>query len=451
MQKIWRRILASYSINATAFKTALYYNTFRKTYKFLKKSQWWSQKQLEEYQLQQLSKLLHHAYEHVPYYTKIFDNLGLKPKDIQSLQDLQKLPFLTKEIIREHVEELKATNYPEPKFEYARTGGSTGYPLQFYKEKGIWLTRLMAYNKIMMDWADCNFLDRCVFITGRDDPYKYQLFGRMLVLSSFYMNDEYLPQFVQRIQKLKPKYLLSYPSAVTLLALYVRNNNVEPFSSIKVIICHAETLYEWQRSLIEETFGCRVCDQYGLREQAVLGGTCERSNYFHMFPEYGIVELIDKDGRLVTKEGEIGEIVGTGFHTYFSPFIRYRTGDLGVYTANKCECGRNLKKIDGRVQDFVVSKTKKLVPFTRIHHLVAESTQHVNECQFYQDTEGELILNIVKKENYTDNDTCAIQKSFQQILGDNFTLAIRLVDFIPRTTRGKVQFLVQKLPVDFTL
>jgi len=452
MPNIREKILSSYTVNATALKTVFYYNTFRKTYKFLKKSQWWSQEQLEEYQLHQLSKLLQHAYEHVPYYTKVFDTLGLTPNNIQSLKDLQKLPFLTKEVIREHIEDLKATNYPKSKFEYTRTGGSTGYPLQFYKEKGVWLTRLMAYSKIMMDWADCNFLDRCVFITGRDDPWKYQLFGRMLVLSSFYMNEEYLPQFIQKIRKLKPNYILAYPSAVTILANYMKKNNVEVFPSIKVIICHAETLYEWQRDLVEETFHCRVHDQHGLREQTILGGTCEHSNYYHMFPEYGILELVDKDGNPVTKEGEMGEMVGTGFHTYFSPFIRYRTGDLGVYTAEKCECGRNyplLKKIEGRVQDFVVSKTKKLVPFTRIHHLVAESTQQVKECQFYQDTGGELVLNIIKKVNYTDKDTHAIQKGFQQILRDEFTLTIRFVDQIPRTKRGKYQFLIQKLPIDF--
>ncbi len=172
-----------------------------------------------------------------------------------------------------------------------------------------------------------------------------------------------------------------------------------------------------------------------------------------MFPEYGITELVDKEGNLVTKEGETGEIVGTGFHTYYFPFIRYKTGDLGAYTEEKCPCGRNyplLRKIEGRVQDFVVSKTKKLVPFTRIHHLVAESSQNVKECQFYQDTEGELVLNIVKTQHYTDSDSQKIQKGFQKILGNGFNLAIRFVDQIPRTNRGKFQFLIQKLPVDFS-
>ena len=185
MLKTWERILNNYSVNGTALKTAMYYNTFRKTYNFLKKSQWLSREEIDEYQLQQLGKLLHHAYDYVPYYTRLFDKLGLKPNDIKSIKDLQKLPFLTKEIINENIEDLKAKNYPEYKFEHSITGGSTGYPLQFYKEKSIWLARLMAYDKILMDWMDCDLFDRYVFITGRDEPWKYQLFGRVLILSSY--------------------------------------------------------------------------------------------------------------------------------------------------------------------------------------------------------------------------------------------------------------------------
>ena len=74
--------------------------TFLRTYSLLKKSQWWSREQLDEYQFQQLSRLLKHAYHHVPHYTKVFDERGLKPEDIKDFTDLRKLPFLTKEIIQ---------------------------------------------------------------------------------------------------------------------------------------------------------------------------------------------------------------------------------------------------------------------------------------------------------------------------------------------------------------
>lgn len=454
MRKIWDKILNSYSVNGMALKTILFPRTFLKTYGFLKKSQWWSKEQLREYQLQQMNKLLNHAYENVPYYTNIFDKLGLNPDDIKSISDLQRLPYLTKEIVKENMEDLKATNYPKSSFELSRTGGSTGQPLAFYVERGVWLSRLIAYTKLQMSWADCSFFDRSVSITGDEVPWKYQLFGRTLVLSSFFMNDKYMPMFIEKIRKLKPKFIISYPSAITNLAIYMKRNNIEFFPSIKSIICYAETLYEWQRDILEGMFQCSVYDTYGLREQVALGGTCEHSNYYHMFSEYGIVELIGKDGKPIKKEDKIGEIVGTGFHTFIFPFIRYRTGDLGVYTNRKCKCGRNyplFKRIEGRLQEFIVSKTKQLVPLTGVYGLIAKCSPNVKECQLYQDTEGEIVLNIVKMRNYSDADSQAIRKNFQKRFGDGFNITICHVDHILLTKRGKYQFLIQKIPIEFLL
>ena len=114
-----------------------YGKVFRETYAFLQESQWWSREQLEEYQLEQLSKLLHHAYENVPYYRRIFDERGLKPKDIQDFKNLQQLPYLTKEIIQEKLPDLVARNYPDSKLQYVTTGGSTGIPPGFYLENGV--------------------------------------------------------------------------------------------------------------------------------------------------------------------------------------------------------------------------------------------------------------------------------------------------------------------------
>ena len=435
-----------------AIQTLVHFPTFLRTYTLLKESQWWSKEQLEEYQLLQLKKLLNHAYENVPYYTKIFKKLKLKPEEIHSIDDFQKIPYLTKEIVRKNLGVLKATNYPEHKFQVFSTGGSTGQPLRFYIEKGDWASQLLAYGIIQMRWAGRSFFDKCVFITGSEIPFKYQLFGRSLILSSFYMNDKYLPLFIQKIRKLRPKHILGYPSAITNLAIYMKRNNLESFPSVASILSHAETLYDWQRDLLEEMFQCRVFNQYGQREQAAFGGTCEHSNFFHMFPEFCITELIGKNGQPVKKEGEIGEIVGTGFHTYIFPFIRYRTGDLGVYTAKKCPCGRNyplIKRIEGRSQEFIVSKSKQLLPLTGFYGLVAETTINVQECQLYQDTEGEIILNIIKTPDYSDADSKILKKKFQARFGDECTVKIQFVDSISYSKSGKYRFLVQKLLLKF--
>ena len=401
----------------------------------------------------QLKKLLKHVYTNVPYYTKMFNRLKLKPNNIKSLQDLQLLPFLTKENIRNNINNIKAKNYPEYKFEKLYTGSTTGKPLQFYVEKGEWEAQILAYGSIQMNWAGRSFFNKCIQISGFiEKPYQYKIFGRALVLSSFHMNDKYLPLFIKKIKKFKPKYILSYPSAITNLAIYIKRNNLNGFPSVKSILCHAETLYEWQKNLLEETFQCYVHNQYGQTEPTVFGGTCEHSNYIHMFPEYGITELIGKNGKPVKKEGGIGEIVGTGFHTYIFPFIRYRTGDLGIYTTKKCPCERNyplIERIEGRTQEFIVSKSKKLIPLTGVYGLVAKCSQNVNDIQLFQDTEGEILINIEKRKGYTAEDTNIIQKNFQKRFGDDFNIKINSVDKIPLTKSGKYQFLNQQLDVEF--
>lgn len=452
MTNILQRFVQKNPLTGDALKILTHYRHFKKMYKFLKESYTWSEEQIREYQTQQLRKLLHHAYKNVPYYAKLFDKLKLKPKDISSVEDLQKLPLLDKQTVRENLEEFKAKNFPKRKFEYITTGGSTGFPLGLYVERGVAEAIHMAFLQILLDQVDCHFTDRQVHIIGIEEACKYQVFGRILILSSFHMKDENMPTFIRKIRKLKPKFILGFPSAVTILARYMNKNKIEPFSSVKTVICSGETLYDWQRELLEETFKCRVHAVYSHNEVSVFATTCAYSNDYHIYPEYGIAELIHKDGKPVTKEGEMGEIVVTGFNNPLFPLIRYRTGDIGVLAHQKCKCGRNyllLKRIEGRVQDFIVSKSGRYIPLTGFYGLVAKCSNNVRNCQLVQEVEGEVILNIVKDKGYTDEDENSIVRAFEKRFGGEVDLIIRYVDQIPLTSGGKFKFLIQKLPIDY--
>ncbi len=436
----------------SGIQSLIHFPKFFQAYMLLKESQFWNEKKLKAYQFQQLKLLLDHSYKNVPYYTKLFNNIKIKPKDIETLQDLSKLPYLTKDIVCRNSNEIKATNYPGHKFGYLNTGGSTGQPLRVFIEKGVWPNKMMAFGRIQNEWTGRSYFDKCVIIQGVETPYSYQLFRRILVLSSFHITDKYLSSIVKKIQKFKPKHIYSYPSALSNLAIYMKKNNLKLNPKPRSIVCFSETLYDWQRELLKELFQCQIYQQYSLRESVALGISCGQSNFFHMFSEFGIVELIGKDGKPVIKENNIGEIVGTGFHNYIFPFIRYRTGDFGVYTKEKCPCGRHyplLKRIEGRLQEFVISKTKQLVPLTGLYGVVAMCSQNVQECQLYQDKVGELVLNIVKTQNYSKVDGEKIQKNFKKRFGNQFNLTLLYVDQISRTKAGKFQFLIQKLPIEF--
>jgi phenylacetate-CoA ligase len=453
-------LFKSDSTTAKAIKALPYIKTFYDTYTFLQKSQWWSRERLEEYQIRQLQKLLNHAYENVPYYRKVFNERGLKPEDIQDFSDLQKLPFLTKEIIRDNLNDLKAIKYPQKKFEYVTTGGSTGIPLAFYYERGVSRARAWAFMKTQWDRVGYRFWDKCVVLRGnvvksadKGEFWEYDLFNRWLILSSYHMTDENLPRYVGKIKEFKPKFIQAYPSAITILARFMKENNIDPFPSVKALLCGSENLYSWQRELLEEVFQCRVYSWYGHSEQAVLAGECERSTYYHVFPEYGFVELIGSTGNPVIEEDRVGEIVATGLNNFVCPLIRYRTMDLAVPSNAKCKCGRNypiLKRVEGRLQELILTKDERLITLTALifaQHF--EAFSNVREMQLVQEEKGELLVKIVKARQYSSKNEKEILSKMQRCVGDGLNINFDYVNHIPRTQSGKYRFLIQKLPIEF--
>ncbi len=457
MSRWWQKTYGSSSLTAKALAFIPYYLTYRKTYKFLKKSQYWSKQQIEDYQTELLKKLIAHAYENVPYYQRIFDERNLKPSDIQKITDLSKLPFLTKEIVRENLEDLQARNYSDESFEYVTTGGSTGTPLGFYYHKGFSRAKEWAFMKTQWDRVGYKYLDKCIILRGniiknsdRGKLWEKTFFGRWLVLSSYHMNDGNLPKYVEIIRSFRPKYIQAYPSVITILAIYLKNHNIDKFPTIKAILCGSENLYQWQRDLLEDTFKCRVYSWYGNSEQTVLAGECECSNRYHFFPEYGIVEVIPED-RVNDIENISGEIVTTRLDNFIFPFIRYKTGDIGKISNDNCCCKRNyqlISQIDGRKQDIIFDKNNTPITLTALifaQHFMAFS--RCKELQLFQNEVGKIIIRIVKDEYYSEDDEQEIITKLKNVTNDNLEIIFQYVDSVKRTKSGKLMFLEQKIPL----
>ena len=436
-----------------------YGKVFWKTYNFLQESQWWSREKLEEYQMQQLNKLLHHAYENVPYYRRIFHERGLKPRHVQSIDDLRKLPYLTKDDVRNNFGQLIARNIPKSRFKYVTTSGSTGIPLWFYEERSITTAREQAFHQRMRDWIGYKLDDKCIvlrgniikrFEKGERAWWEYNPVDNLLTLSSYHMTEENLFKYIEKLNGFQPKFIQAYPSTVAVLAQFIKEHGMKPIPSIRAILCGSENLYASQRKMLEEVSRCRIFSWYGHTEKLVLAGECEKDSRYHIFTEYGVTELVKNSGNPVESEGEMGEIIGTGFNNYVMPFIRYRTGDLAIYTQEKCSCGRHyplIKNVEGRLQEYIVKRDNHLIPLGDMQ--IRNIFDNVKQFQFYQDKKGEVIFNIVKGDGYTSKDTEDIRRELYRRIGDDMILEIRFVDHIPRLTSGKYRFLIQKLPIEF--
>jgi phenylacetate-CoA ligase len=405
--------------------------------------------------MNRLSRLLHHSYKNVPYYRRLFDERELRPEEIKDFEGIRKLPFLTKSIIQHNLNDLVAENYPRAIIEDTATGGSTGTPMAFYCEKGISEAREMAF--IFSLWNRVGFEagDKRVELRGnilqskkRDKFWEYNPVDKILMLSSYQMTDETLPKYIEKIREFQPDFLHVYPSSITVLARFMKENHIEPFPSVKALLCASENLYSWQRSLLEDVFKCRVFSFYGHSERAVLAGECERSESYHISLEYGYTEIVNERGEPVNEEGEAGEIVATGFNNQVMPFIRYKTGDIAIYSKKTCECGRcypMIDKISGRVQDFVLSRKNHLIPLSTIQYEALGHSNYVRQFQFYQEKAGEVVVNIIKAEDYSREEESRILEALHQGVAGDIFFHIKYRDQIPRTSSGKHRLLVQKL------
>ncbi len=421
----------------------------------LRDTEAWSRDQLQEMQLARLQDLIKHAYHDVPYYRRLFDELGLKPTDFAALADLQKVPFLTKELVRQHHDELLATNISSSRRLYMNTGGSTGIPLELYYEKGVSRPREWAFMHTMWRRAGWKEGDPSVVLRGWSVPHglwQYEPIRNRLIMSAYHLGEANLPIYIQQMRDFEPKFIEAYPSNLAVIAMYMKKNRLPRIQSVRAILAGSENLFPAQRELLEEAFGCRVYSWYGHGEIAALGGECEVGHDLHMFPEYGILELITEAGDPVTAAGEMGEIVATGFNNYAMPLIRYRTMDMGMWADGPCECGRHyprLKRVEGRKQELVVISDGSVVTLTGLifgQHFHAFS--HIKQMQLIQTAIGQLMVRIVPDTDYSQcNDEAEIRDKIHAAVGDRLGLCFDYVNDISRSLSGKHLFLIQELPI----
>jgi phenylacetate-CoA ligase len=434
---------------------ARYWRRVRSCRQFIEESEKWPLDRLQEYQLRRLQNVINHAYEHVPYYRRMFDEMNARPGDIRQLADIRLLPPLGKQDLQEQLESLLASDVPARRRKYYTTGGSTGIPVGFFHDRG----RTSAYEWAFMSsqWRRVGYRDgdRTAVLRGAvtgKELFSFDALHNALSLSSYHLTDDRMPVYIERLRQFRPKYIQAYPSSITMLARFMRTRNESPIDGVRAILCGSENLYEWQRREIENAFQCRLFSWYGQSEVVCLAGECEHTSLLHIFPQYGLTELIDQDGHPVEQPGQIGEIVGTGFLSRSMPLIRYRTSDVASYASGTCtSCGRPyplFAKIEGRLQEFIVTGTGRYISMTAIN-MHSPVFDNVHQFRFYQDTPGTVILRLVPKATYSGADDTRIRAELAPKLGEDLMLTLEQVDKIQPTPRGKHRFLEQKLPTQF--
>jgi len=424
---------------------------YRAWLEFLEDSESWTSNEISQYQIEQLKKVVSHAYENCPGYRNSFDRHGITPNDVYSLEDIEKLPFITKEELRD---QLEVFSCPWPERKYVTTGGSTGIPFGFYRDDIAFGRELASkahqYHRIGWKEGDRQLVFRGLPIQAADRMTYVPEFEE-LRCSSYHLTAEDMERFYRRALEYQPRWLRCYPSSGYIFARFLDEHGWT-IPSIEGVLCASENLYEFQRALMQRVFGERVYSHYGHYELAVLAGYCQYAPTYHVLPQYGYAELLDSQGRRVQAPGQVGEIVATSFLMYATPMIRYRTRDYAVFKGDICtKCERPYdiwERIEGRLQEFIVTGTGRLISMTAIN--MHDSTfDGVRQFQFHQREQGALTLNYVPRPECNDAALTFLKSRVMEKLGSDVTLQLKAVKDIHLTGRGKHRFLIQELPVEF--
>jgi phenylacetate-coenzyme A ligase PaaK-like adenylate-forming protein len=414
----------------------------------LEGTQWWPADRLAALQLDKLRSLLTHARAHVPYYHELLEALAFEPACLASLRDLEKLPLLSKDIIRNNTERLKSDR--ARRLKRFNTGGSTGEPLIFYigDER---VSHDVAAKWRATRWWGVDIGDPEIVVWGSPIELGAQdrvravrdILLRTRLLPAFEMSQARLDAFVEAIRAVKPRMLFGYPSALAHIARHAqaKSRRMDDLG-IQVAFVTAERLYDDQKEAIANTFGCRVANGYGGRDTGFIAHECTEGR-MHITAEDVILEIVDREGCPVPP-GESGEIVVTNLATADFPFVRYRTGDIGVLDDRKCPCGRGLpllRDIEGRATDFVVAADGTVMHGLALIYVLRD-TPGIKAFKIVQESLEQTRVLLVPGPGYTRAARDTIERGLRARLGERVKIVMDEVPLIAPEQSGKFRYVV---------
>jgi phenylacetate-CoA ligase len=416
----------------------------------LERSQWLSPGEVRDRQFRALRAHLDFAYREVPYYTRLLDEHGLPPARIQSFEDFARIPYLTRDLLRQHLDDLQ----PRRKLRRVQrmsTGGSTGSPVTVMvdAERAAFTdaTRLRAHRWFGVDMGAPEIvLWGSPIETGRQDWLR-TIRDRLInshLLSAFDLGEPALARYADILARERPHKLFGYASALYLLARYLQRHDRAPGpDSLRVAFATAEPLYEFQRTAIQSAFGCPAAVEYGSRDAGLVANECPAGG-LHIAAEGIMVEIRPDPGAGAAPRGEI---VVSNAYSFAMPLIRYRTGDVGSLAAGACRCGRGLPclgAVEGRRTDFLVT------PQGRVLHAlgaiyVLRDLPGLREFQVVQERLDLIRVTLVPDQGFVRETPDRVVAGLTRLLGDGIAVEVETATEIPRAGSGKHRYVISRI------
>jgi len=424
-------------------------------WRFLEQSQFWSRQQLLDYQFERLSALLKHAAETTPFYREVFSSNGLRPGDIKSIEDLGKLPVLTRKHIYEGIDSLISDKYGKDQLQRFTTSGTTAQRAVLYRNQesfniklGLqwrhegWLGRKPG-EKMALIWpANMDFEHK----GGWRDRFKDRYLWREIMYQAGSHRAAELKQVYENLKSFGARYLKVFPTELQTLAEYIEESGLRPLK-MNGILSTGEPLYPHQRQLFRRMFECDVLDMYASRE---AGNTaCEGPSHEGLLiaMETNIVEIVDEHDQPVPP-GERGAILITDLTNFGAPMIRYRIHDYGSLIDRPSSCGRGLQLMEpavGRVTDDLWTADGARHSGHVIGIALTEDGPFFGQFQIVQEAVDHFVVRLAEQPPPGQEHFDHINLIMKKIAGGNVKIDIQVVEHIPQERSGKVRFVICKL------
>lgn len=388
--------------------------------------------QIRELQLQRLQATVRHCMNS-PFYKKRFEEIGLKPEDIKSLDDLKKIPFTTKQDLRDTYPFGMASIPLKDCVRLHSSSGTTGNP-----------TVILHSQKDLDEWA--NAVARCLWMVGLrpDDVFQNSSgYGMFTGGLGFQYGAERLGMLtvpaaagnslrqIKFITDFGTTAIHAIPSYVTRLKEVMDQQGVDPKrdTKLKTLVIGAEPHSEEQRKRIEKMMGVKAYNSFGMSEMCGPGVAfeCKEQNGLHIWEDYYIVEIVDPETLEPVPEGEIGEMVLTTLNREAMPLLRYRTRDLTRILGHDCPCGRHHVRLDrmkGRSDDMMVLRGVNIFPI-QIEKILMQFKELSTNYLITLTTDG-------------DNDNMTVEVELEEMFTDDYARLENLTKSITRALKDEI-------------
>ncbi len=420
----------------------------------LNRTLWLSRDELLALQRNKLHRLLEYAYTYVPYYRRLFDQVGFKPADILADSTFfQKIPTLSKTLIRENFNDLLTTESRRRKqMKRDTTGGSTGEPLVFMIDNDV-RDRMTAYLHHHLGWTGWQLGQPHAYIWGASFELKTSQSLRAKLMdwvlnrfatNAYVLSEESMSAFALQIRRRRPRLLVGYPSSLYRFAEFVRERGFDGIQ-FDAIVCSAEILYPTQRQFIESVLHGKMFDRYSTRETGPIAYECTAHKGLHVIVDNNYVEIL-KDGQ-PAEAGEAGEVIVTNLNNYSMPFIRYRTEDVAVWRAeDNCPCGRAhpmMEVMQGRRVDMFKTKDGRAV-WGGFASLMFDMGG-VKRFQLVQKSLDHVVVRIVKDAPLDETRLAKIERTLHIALGNDVNVEFEFPDEIAVESSGKHRYTISEI------